>query len=47
MIKLLIADDEPFIRRGIRTAIPWDQHDIEVVGEASNGKEALQLALQM
>lgn len=47
MIKLLIADDEPFIRRGIRTAIPWDQHDIEVVGEASNGKEALQLALQL
>lgn len=47
MIKLLIADDEPFIRKGIRSAIPWHEHDIEVVGEASNGKEALQLALQL
>lgn len=47
MIKLLIADDEPFIRKGIRTAIPWHEHHIEVVGEASNGKEALQLALSL
>lgn len=47
MIKLLIADDEPFIRQGIRSTIPWHEHDIEVVGEASNGKEALQMALQM
>ena len=47
MIKLLIADDEPFIRKGIRTAIAWQEHNIEVVGEASNGKDALQLALQL
>lgn len=47
MIKLLIADDEPFIRKGIRTAIAWQEHNIEVVGEASNGREALQLALQL
>ena len=47
MIKLLIADDEPFIRKGIRSTIPWHEHDIEVIGEASNGKEALQLALQL
>ena len=32
MIKLLIADDEPFIRKGIRSTIPWHEHDIEVIG---------------
>lgn len=47
MVKLLIADDEPFIRKGIRTTIPWKEHNIEVVGEASNGMEALQTALRL
>lgn len=47
MIKLLIVDDEPFIRQGIRRTIPWSIHDIEIVGEAGNGKEALALAIQL
>lgn len=47
MIRLLIADDEPFIRQGIRYTIPWEKYDIEVVAEASNGKTALKLALQL
>ena len=47
MITLLIADDEAFIRQGIRTIIPWADHEIEVIGEASNGKEALNLAIQL
>ena len=47
MIKLLIADDESFIRQGIRTTIPWNEYDIEVVGEASNGREALNLSIQL
>lgn len=47
MIKILIADDEPFIRQGIRTTIPWEKHGIEIVGEAANGKSALKLAMQL
>lgn len=47
MIKMLIADDEPFIRQGICTTIPWKEHGIEIVGEASNGKNALKLAMQL
>lgn len=47
MIKMLIADDEPFIRQGIRTTIPWETYGIEIVGEAANGKAALKLALQL
>ncbi len=43
MWKLLIADDEPKIRRGLRKILPWEEWNIEVVGEAENGKEALEL----
>lgn len=46
-VKLLIVDDEAYIRQGIRRAIPWESHGVEVVGEAPNGEEALQLCHQM
>jgi two-component system, response regulator YesN len=40
---LLVVDDESAIRDGISSAVPWAQHGIEVVGEASDGREALAL----
>ena len=43
MIKVMIADDEPFIRQGIKILINWEQYGFEICGEASNGKEALEL----
>jgi two-component system, response regulator YesN len=43
MIKVMIADDEPFIRQGLRILINWEQYGFEVCGEAANGKEALEL----
>jgi len=39
--KLLIADDEPRIRKGLRNALDWDEFNIEVVGEAEDGEIAL------
>jgi two-component system, LytTR family, response regulator len=39
-ITVLIADDEPPARRGLR-ALLADQADIEVIGEARNGAEAI------
>lgn len=42
MYRLLIADDEPRIRRGIRS-LEWETLNVEVVAEASNGVEALEL----
>ncbi|TBL77364.1 response regulator [Paenibacillus thalictri] len=42
-IKLLIVDDEPIICRGLRETIPWETIDAEVMGEASDGAEALEL----
>jgi NarL family two-component system response regulator LiaR len=42
-IRLLITDDHPMMREALLTALA-EETDIEVVGEASNGIEALQLA---
>ena len=47
MIDLLIVDDEPVIRNGIRTSIDWEYYDLRVVGEANNGREALEMSLEL
>ncbi|WP_029192601.1 response regulator [Paenibacillus harenae] len=44
--RTLIADDEAIIREGIRTSIPWEELKLEVVGEAEDGEEALELAIE-
>ncbi|NIK79910.1 two-component system response regulator YesN [Paenibacillus castaneae] len=44
--KALIADDEAIIREGIRSSVPWEKLGLEVVGEAEDGEEALELAEQ-
>ncbi|WJH33630.1 response regulator [Paenibacillus sp. CC-CFT747] len=41
-IKMLIVDDEPVICRGLRETIPWETIGVEVVGDASDGVEALE-----
>ena len=42
MIRLLIADDHPVVRDGLRGMVAAEQ-DLEVVGEAATGGEALAL----
>jgi len=39
-IRVLIVDDHPVVRKGIRVLLAGEK-DIEVVGEASNGMEAI------
>ncbi|MCF2720451.1 response regulator [Paenibacillus sp. UKAQ_18] len=41
MIKVLIVDDDKLVRKGISSAMPWNEFNMEVVGEASNGLKAL------
>ena len=43
MIRVLIADDHAVVRQGLRTFLDL-QEDIEVVGEAADGAEALDAA---
>lgn len=42
-MRLLIADDEPLIRRGIKKLVNLSEIGIEEVYEADNGEETLQL----
>jgi len=44
MWKVMIADDEPKIRRGLRTAFERIRTDMKVVAEAEDGEMALALA---
>jgi DNA-binding NarL/FixJ family response regulator len=46
MIRVLIADDQALVRGGFRLILEA-QKDIEVVGEASDGREALALAREL
>ena len=46
MIRVLIADDQELVRAGFR-AILEAQHDLEVVGEAGDGAEAVDLAREL
>ena len=43
-LRVLIADDEPKIRKGLRTAIDWRALGMEVVAEAEDGEMALERA---
>ena len=45
-IKVLIVDDLPHVRQGIRTVLQLTTEGLEIVGEADNGLEAVQLAEQ-
>ena len=45
MISVVIADDQALVRAGFRSLLDAQQ-DINVVGEAANGDEAVQLALE-
>lgn len=41
MIDVLIVDDEYIMRQGLRYMISWEEEGFRIVGEASNGQEAL------
>ncbi|WP_046226054.1 response regulator transcription factor [Paenibacillus dauci] len=42
MFKVMIVDDEPAIREGLKTIVDWDAIGFEVAETAANGREALQ-----
>ena len=45
MIKVLIADDVQILRRGLEAVLSTDS-EIKVIGEAANGKEAIEMCIK-
>ncbi len=46
LLKVLLIDDEPFIRKGLINLIDWEAEGYRIVGEASNGYDAIELIKQ-
>ena len=46
MIRLVLVDDQPFVRQGLRRRLSLEP-DMTVVGEASDGREAVTLVQQL
>jgi DNA-binding NarL/FixJ family response regulator len=46
VIRIVVADDHPIVRSGI-VALLQDAADVEVIGEAANGTEAVETAVRL
>ncbi|SFD62781.1 two-component system, response regulator YesN [Paenibacillus catalpae] len=47
MLKMMIVDDEPRTLDGIRRCLQWNELNIRIVAQASNGRDAINLAGQL
>lgn len=45
--RVLIVDDEVLVRQGIKHLLNWEREGFLIVGEASNGQEAMQMIEQL
>ncbi len=41
MLKVLLVDDEPNVRQGVKMMIPWNELGLEVIGEGEDGDDGL------
>lgn len=46
MIKVLLVDDEQFIRQGLRKLVNWEEYGYQIAAEAENGMEAIRILEQ-
>ena len=42
-MKLMIVDDEPYIREGLKKLINWEEYNSRIVAEAGNALEAIRI----
>lgn len=47
MFRALIVEDEEIVRKGLILTTDWKKFNVEVIGEAKNGKEGLDLAIKL
>ena len=46
MKKVLLVDDDAVLRIGMKTLVDWQQHGYILIGEASDGDQAMELVQQ-
>lgn len=46
-MRVLIIDDEPNVRAGIKVIIPWKDYDFEIIGEGGDGVDGLNKILNL
>ncbi|MBE6052938.1 MAG: response regulator [Clostridium sartagoforme] len=47
MLKVLIIDDEPYVREGLKHIVDWNENGFEICGEASDGDEGYSKILEL
>ncbi|MBN2979928.1 response regulator transcription factor [Cohnella algarum] len=47
MRKVMVVDDEKWVRRGLVQSIPWDRLGLRLAGEAADGQDAFEMALEL
>lgn len=47
MLKVLIIDDEPWSRQVVKSLGAWEEHGMQVIGEAEDGIEGLELVEEL
>ena len=43
MIKVLLVDDEQFIRQGLKHLVDWEKYGYQILAEAENGMDAIHI----
>ena len=46
MTKIMIVDDEALVRQTLKCTIEWQKYDCEIIAEASDGFEAIEIYKQ-
>lgn len=41
MLRVMIVEDEHFVRIGIKNSVPWEKYGMQVICDAENGRQAL------
>ena len=47
MLKVLIIDDEPNVRKGLKILVPWEENGFEICGDSGDPDEGLSLIMSM
>lgn len=47
MFRMIVADDEQMVLNGIKRVIPWEEYNIEIIAEATDGQDAYDLCLKL